>query len=243
MQLNYVLNSYWRDWRLAYAESGLGCWAGVTPLPATALSLPALLQNLTTSLRLGWGCTAAGNCTASLSLAGLGLLPAVTVVPDGPLQGQLSVFPAPQDLQPSCAAAVISVSGNAAAPFCSSAAVAFISPLLASGTWLPQPVPCQGVGARRQSPSVKLDVGQGGRPSAGGGPWAVDANAIWDPQLDDSFNQDGGDNLIDEQARSFCERLYTLLTRSVRALLTVHLVAERDCQASPCLSEHLPDLR
>ena len=195
-----MLNTYWRDWRLAYAEVGVGCWAAT--VPAAGLSRAAAAAYLNTL----WGCTNSGDCSLSPFLvtptppsgpaSALGLVPNVTISAGG----LLTFFPAPPDLQPSCDAAVIAASGAAAPPWCN-APLSSTIPGLAGAVWSPLAVPCQGLGARRLLASTRLDSGQagGGPPMAGGGPGGLDWNAIWDPALEDSFNQDGPDAPINEE--------------------------------------------
>jgi hypothetical protein len=57
-----------------------------------------------------------------------------------------------------------------------------------------------GAGARRLQPSMLLFTGAGGGgPAPGGGPDSLDWANIWDPVLQDSFNQEAVDTVLDEQ--------------------------------------------
>lgn len=122
-----MLTSTWRDWRLAYAESGVGCWsAGVAAPPSvSAADAAAALASL-------WGCASVTDCSGSGLPAGL--LPTAQIS-----GGRLTIFPgesclrrpnvrasltpgpriassAPADLTPSCAPAVYAASGSPPPP-------------------------------------------------------------------------------------------------------------------------------
>lgn len=164
----------------------MGCWSASIVAPpgvSAALAQAALLPL--------WSCPSLTNCTGSGLPAGV--LPTATLS-----DGRLTIFPAPPDLTPSCAPAVLSASGATAPMYCS----AYPSTSLpwGAGAWTAAPVLCVGAGAQRLSPHMLLDTAVGGGPPvAGGGPITLDWANIWDPALLDSFNQNGPDTVVREE--------------------------------------------
>ena len=182
--LNMVLNVQWRDWRLAYAEGGFGCWATSLQLAAlTSAAATTLAANLTTAIATLWSCTSPTNCAGSPLPSGV--LPTVSVT----TAGLVTVFPAPVDWQRSCTVSstytnplLSSVSGTpcTATSVTSTAYTAKLTAALAAiggsipaaAVWLPVSVPCVGAGARKLPPALTLSTGQaqGTPPSGFGGP-------------------------------------------------------------------------
>ena len=185
--LNMVLNVQWRDWRLAYAEGGFGCWATSLQLASmTSAAATTLAANLTAAIATLWSCTSPTNCAASPLPPGV--LPKVSVT----TAGLVTVFPAPVDWQRSCNVLaspypftnplLTAVSGTpcSATSFTSTAYTAKLTAALAAtggsipaaAIWLPVSVPCVGAGARKLPPALTLSTGQaqGTPPSGFGGP-------------------------------------------------------------------------
>ena len=162
----------------------MGCWSAsaAAPVGVSASAAAAAVAAL-------WGCSNATNC------AGTGL-PA-GVLPTAQLDsGQLTIFPAPPDLTPSCSPAVLA--GSSAPSYCSAQPSASLP--WGAGAWTRAPVPCVGGGARRLQPSLLLSTGAGGGPpEPGGGPNTLDWASIWNPALLDSFNQLEEDTMLQEQ--------------------------------------------
>ncbi len=177
MTLNTLFITTWRDWRLSYAEGGVGCWsasAGVQVASGTPADVAAALPGLTASLMAflvtAWGCASATDCAASTLPAG--------VLPSAKLSLSterltLTVFPA----LPAANTAALSAAASSAL-----AAASVGSLLLLAGggafTWDHMPVPCQGANARRLPASLTLGSGQanGADPSTADGPHQIDTS-------------------------------------------------------------------
>ena len=186
--LNMVLNVQWRDWRLAYAEGGFGCWATSLQLAAmTSAAASTLASSLTTAVATLWSCASPTDCSSSRLPPGV--LPTVSVT----AAGVVTVFPAPVDWQRVCTVPagtppplannplLASVSGSPCSASVTSASytAALATALAATGgtipaaaIWLPVTVPCVGAGARKLPESLTLSTGQaqGTPPSGFGGP-------------------------------------------------------------------------
>ena len=108
-------------------------------------------------------------------------------------------------------------------------AISDLTTLANALTWYPLPIPCRGKFARRIMPSIKLDsmMAQGSSLTGGGGPGgggggapggastptggnfaanmalpagtALDWSTVWDPQFEDSVNQESPDNVVNEE--------------------------------------------
>ena len=188
--LNMVLNVQWRDWRLAYAEGGFGCWATSLQLAAMSSAAAATLATtLTTAVAVLWSCTSPTNC-AGTSVLPPGVLPTVSVT----AAGLVTIFPAPVDWQRSCTVTppvnnpytnpLLTALASAAGLPCSAtvtsasytAAITAALPvgvsIPAASVWMPVSVPCVGAGARKLPASLTLSTGQaqGTPPSGFGGP-------------------------------------------------------------------------
>lgn len=241
MTLNMLITMQWRDWRLAYAELGIGCWQMTTQLPVSQTLAASLNATGSAALAAGvWQC-AGGVCGADSMLvdssggpnggAPLGLTPTLTASPTG----FLTAFPATGDLQPIC---TIPVAANSIYPALCNPTLSGATPsgtymqnvsaalgLPAATNWLLKPTMCQGNGARRLPPSLNMVSmqAQGSGPTGGGGPGggaagapgstspvgpsglplptgtSVDWSTIWDPQMEDSINQESPDTVINEE--------------------------------------------
>ena len=180
-----VLNVQWRDWRLAYAEGGFGCWATTMQLGALSSAAAATLTTrMLAAVVALWSCLSATNCVGSPLPPGV--LPSVSVT----TAGLVTVFPAPLDWQRVCS----TITPNPPSPLLSNPLLASFTGtpcssgvtstdyttaltsaggvLLPSSIWLPLDVPCVGAGARRLPDALTLGTmqAQGSPPSGYGGP-------------------------------------------------------------------------
>jgi hypothetical protein len=202
MTLNSYMTVTHNDWRLAYAEGGVACWAASAGAALSgggdAAAAGAYVQAaLLAALQAAWGCTAASSCgpllpagvtpTVNVSVAGAALT--VTVYPAPPAPGRDDPAGMTDALSASFAGILAAYSG-AGTLAAADGAVAW--------TWAS--VLCTGADARRLPPHISLTEGVNTNGAAGSGsPAAVDPATMWDPELVDSLNQISDEALIAQQ--------------------------------------------
>jgi hypothetical protein len=197
MTLNSFITVDWNDWRLKYAEGGVGCWSWSTQLGvpagvAAAASATAVQTQLLAALRPLWGCS--GSSCTDLPL---GVVPTATVVVDATGASlDVTVFPAPPRLG---FADPNNMNGKIDAALGTVAAAnpggALRGAPTADWTWNQEL--CVGADARRLPEAMPIYSGGASTSNAGSGsPATVDAITIWTPEFTDSLNQAGPEEAI-----------------------------------------------
>ena len=219
MTLDSFITVDWNDWRLKYAEGGVGCWSWSTSLDvpagvAAAASATAVQTQLLAALQPLWGCSSSNPCTD----LPLGVVPSATVVVDSTGTSlDVTVFPAPPRLgfdDPNNMNTKIDAAlGTVAAQ---NAGGALQGAPGADWTWNQEL--CVGADARRLPESLPIYSGGASTNNAGSGsPATVDAITIWTPEFTDSLNMAGAEELITNY-------MYISSTGDVRTV--THAVAE-----------------
>ena len=216
MTIDSFLTIDWNDWRLKYAEGGVACWSASTslavPAGASASAAATYVQaQVAAALNTLWGCTGSG---CGPLLPG-GVTPSATVAADAAGANVIvTVFPAPPSPgrnDPNNLAATLDTA---------LAGIAAASPggALQTGDWTWSSVPCVGADARRPPDSLSLVLnGPVSTTPATGPPATVDAATLWTPELTDSLNMAGPENVVSS---------YMYLTPAGDVRMQMHTVAD-----------------
>ena len=216
MTIDSFLTIDWNDWRTMYAEGGVACWSASTslavPSGASASAAATYVQTqMGTALNTLWGCT--GSVCGSLLPAGVTPIAMATADAAG-ANVIVTVFPAPPSpgrADPSSLAATLDTS-------LANIAAANPGGALQTGDWSWSSVPCVGADARRLPDSLSLVFnGPASTTPATGPPATVDAATLWDPELTDSLNMAGPENIVSN---------YMHLTPTGDVRIQMHTVAD-----------------
>ena len=217
MTIDSFITIDWKDWRTKYAEGGVACWSASTslavPSGASASAAATYVQTqVGAALNTLWGCSAGSGCGPLLPA---GVTPTATATADAAGANVIvTVFPAPPSPGRD------DPNGLAATLESSLASIAAANPggALQTGDWSWSSVPCVGADARRPPDSLSLVFnGPASTTPATGPPASVDAATLWDPELTDSLNMAGPENIVSN---------YMYLTPTGDVRIQMHTVAD-----------------